>query len=476
MTTPQRELHLGLMFWAGGTHPAGWRMPSSKPDAAFDIEFLQYVTQLAEAAKFDFLFLGDRLATDPELQTTNPAQMSRLEPFVSAASLAAATSRIGIVVTANPTYYDPYTVARLIASLDHLSKGRASWNIVTGADAIAAANFSRDEHWETQKRYDWADEFVDVVKGLWDTFEDDAFMRDPESGRFVDPSKVHQLNHRGRYFSVDGPLNVARPVQGHPVILHAGTSERSRELGARDADVIFAGQPTIGAAQAYYADIKSRAKKYGRTEHEISILPGLTPIVAETTEEAVAIYDHLNSLLVLDPEDIAVGEVRYGGLGREKHRNLARVSGLIGVDVRGRDHAEPVDQQTFDASNDEGKRLFAEITRRTRRTIGGEKPIIYRDLIHGASLGGAIVVGNPDEVADYIQHWYDAKAADGFNIFPAYIPGAVEAFTTLVVPVLQARGIYRKDYSGPTFRDHLKLDRPPNRFTASGRVKISEVA
>jgi alkanesulfonate monooxygenase SsuD/methylene tetrahydromethanopterin reductase-like flavin-dependent oxidoreductase (luciferase family) len=192
---PNRELHFGLMFWATGTHSAGWRYPGSRADGAYDIEFIQENTKVVERAKFDFLFLGDRLATDPALAATNPAQMSRLEPFVAGSAIAAATSHIGICVTANPTYYDPYTLARLLASLDHLSKGRASWNLVTGADAIAAANFSRDEHWETEKRYDWADEFVDAVRDLWDSWEDDAFIRDKETGRFVDESRVHAINH-----------------------------------------------------------------------------------------------------------------------------------------------------------------------------------------------------------------------------------------------------------------------------------------
>lgn len=445
MSKRKRELHLGLMFWAGGTHPSGWRHPSSRVDAAFDIAFLQHVTQLAEEAKFDFLFLGDRLASDHRLQTTNPSQMSRLEPFVSGASLAAATSRIGIVVTANPTYYDPHNVARLFASLDHLSGGRASWNLVTGADEIAAANFSRDAHWDTEKRYDWADEFVSVVKGLWDS---DA---------------VTPLDHKGRYFDVAGPLNIRRPPQGYPVILHAGTSDRSRELGARDADVIFAGQADIESAKAYYADIKARARKYGRDGDEIAILPGLTPIVAETTEEAVAIFDQLNALIALDPEGDAGEAGRFGSLGRMgKRRNLAAVSEAIGVDVRNRDRDAPVDSQVLTNANDQGRRLFADITRLTRRDVHGANRMTYRDLIIGLTGIGAAVVGNAREVADHIELWFEERAADGFNIFPAYVPAAVESFTGLVVPELQRRGIYRTEYSGRSFRDHLGLAKPEN--------------
>jgi FMN-dependent oxidoreductase (nitrilotriacetate monooxygenase family) len=389
------------MFWATGTHAAGWRYPGSRADGAYDVGFIQDVTRHVEDAKFDFLFLGDRLVTDPALAKTNPAQMSRLEPFTAGSAIAAATSKIGIVVTANPTYYDPYTVARLFASLDHLSHGRASWNLVTGADALAAGNFSRPEHWETEKRYDWADEFVDVVRALWDSWEDDALVWDRDSGRAVTESKVHSINHHGPYFDVDGPLNVTRPPQGQVVLLHAGTSDRSRELGAREADVIFAQGPDIKAAREYYADVKERAARYGRSPDEIHILPGLSVIVAETTREAVAIRDRLNGLLpVVDSKP----EVRDGALGQA---------------------SRPRDDWGF--------------------------------------------TGNTTEVADYIEEWFVTKAADGFNLFPPFVPGSVEAFTELVVPELQKRGLYRTEYTGSTFRDHLGLAKPSNRFQHTAR-------
>jgi FMN-dependent oxidoreductase (nitrilotriacetate monooxygenase family) len=391
-----RQMHLGLMFWATGTHAAGWRYPGSRADGAYDIGFIQDVTRLVEDAKFDFLFLGDRLFTDPALAKTNPAQMSRLEPFTAASAIAAATSKIGIVATANPTYYDPYNLARLLASLDHVSRGRASWNLVTGADANAASNFSRSEHWETEKRYDWADEFVDVVRALWDSWEDDAIAADPRTGVYVDESKVHPINHRGRYFSVAGPLNVARPPQGQVVLLHAGTSDRSRELGAREADVIFAAGGTIESAREYYGDVKDRAARYGRGPEEIHILPSLSVIVAKTRREAVAIRDRLDSLLPVVEDK---REVRAGALGQATKRR-----------------------------DDWG------------------------------------ITGDATQVADYMQEWFENGAADGFNIFPPFVPGSVEAFTELVVPELQRRGLYRTEYAGSTFRDHLGLPRPRNRF------------
>jgi FMN-dependent oxidoreductase (nitrilotriacetate monooxygenase family) len=407
---PNRQLHFGLMFWATGTHSAGWRYPGSRADGAYDIEFIQEMTKVAERAKFDFLFLGDRLATDPAMATTNPAQMSRLEPFVAGSAIAAATTHIGIAVTANPTYYDPFTLARLLASLDHLSKGRASWNLVTGADAIAAANFSRDEHWETEKRYDWADEFVDTVRDLWDSWEDDAFLRDKELGRFIDESKVHAIDHHGRYFDVAGPLNVARPPQGQVILLHAGTSDRSRELGAREADVIFAAGPNFEAAKEYYSDIKTRAATYGRHASEIQILPALQVTVAETTAEANRIFDRLEELRPQAIVPVAGQRSREGALGQSE-----------------------------------------------RATPRG-------------------LVGNPREVADYIEEWFVEEACDGFNVFPNYVPGAVEAFAELVIPELQRRGLFRREYTGTTFRDHLNLSKPPNRYAAGQRSTAPEPA
>ena len=272
--------------------------------------------------------------------------------------------------------------------------------MVTGADADAALNFSRSEHWETEKRYDWADEFVDVVRALWDSWEDDAIVADPRSGVYVDESKVHPINHHGRHFHVAGPLNVARPPQGQVVLLHAGTSDRSRELGAREADVIFAAGGTIESAREYYGDVKERAGRYGRGPQEIHILPSLSVIVAETRREAVAIRDRLDGLLPVVADRPGV---RQGALGQAT---------------------------------------------RPRQDWG--------------------ITGDPVEVADYMQEWFENGAADGFNLFPPFVPGSVQAFTDLVVPELQRRGLYRTEYAGSTFRHHLGLPRPRNRFEQAG--------
>lgn len=447
-----RELHLGLMFWATGTHAAGWRHPDARADAAYDISLIQEVSQIVERAKFDFVFLGDRLATEPSLQHSNPAQISRLEPYATAAAIAAATTHVGVVVTANPTYSDPYGIARLMSSLDQVSGGRAAWNLVTGADSAAAFNFGRSAHWDTTQRYDWAEECLQVVRDLWDS------GADPHGGR------SRRIEHRGRFFSVDGPLDVGRPPQGQVVLFNAGTSDRSRELGAREADIVFAGkQPTLEQRQEYYADIKARAARYGR-EDQVFILPGLTPIVAPSTEQAVALHDQLNSLLVLDPEE-EVGElVRAGGIGEGHRRNLTSASQVFGVDLRGNSLTAEVPAETLAAVSEEGARRLAEITRLTRRTVDGPNRITYGDLVHATPAElSHVVVGNPEEVADMIQEWFECSAADGFNIYPAYVPGSVTTFTELVVPELQRRGLYRKEYRGSTLRAHLGLPVPARR-------------
>ncbi|MFF1465142.1 LLM class flavin-dependent oxidoreductase [Streptomyces sp. NPDC058330] len=448
----ERELHLGLMFWATGTHAAGWRHPDARADAAYDIGLIQEISAEAERAKFDFVFLGDRLASDPSLQHSNPAQISRLEPYATATAIAAATSHIGVVVTANPTYSDPYSIARLMASLDHVSAGRAAWNLVTGADQAAAYNFGRDEHWDTAKRYAWAQECVGLVRDLWDSGADGA------------GGETRPVGHRGTYFSVDGPLDVARPPQGQVVLFNAGTSDQARELSAREADIVFAGpQPTFELRKEYYADIKARAARYGRAD-QVTILPGLTPIVAPTTREAVELHDLLNSLAVLAPEEKPGEVVRKGGIGEGHVRNRSSAGRLFGVDLQGKDLAAEVPAETLAAVSEEGAHRLAEITRLTRRTADGPRRITYGDLVHATpSELSHTVVGNPEEVADMIQEWFEEEAADGFNIYPAYVPGSITTFNELVVPELQRRGLFRKDYGGSTLRDHLKLPLPPRR-------------
>lgn len=468
-----RTLHLGYMYWSNGTHPAGWRLPEAVHDRGFDGGYLTELAQLAEAGTFDFFFFGDRLATGPEYQFTNTSVLARIEPFTAASYIATATSRIGIVVTANPTYYEPFNLARLTASLDHISAGRASWNIVTGADQRAAANYSRTEHGDASARYDRADEFVDVVRGLWDSWEDDAFIRNAETGEFVAADRIHPLNHRGGAFRVRGPLNMARPPQGQLVVLHAGTSDRSRDLGAREADVLFAASATIEQGREYAEDIRRRAAGFGRDTSKIAILPGLTPIVAETRQAARALYDRLNDLLVLDDD------IRYGGRGpgdrsgtgsapREAQgpgrRNLAALSQRVGTDLTARRLEDPVDRATAGRFAPAGRILLDTTAARTGRAVGGDDPLTVRDLLNTHIVGGHVVVGGPADIADYIQAWFESGACDGFNIQSAFLTEQLRSFVELVVPELRGRGLFRTEYTGHTLREHLGLSRPANRW------------
>jgi alkanesulfonate monooxygenase len=473
-----RQIHLGYMYWANGTHPAGWRFPGAQYDRAFDAEYIVQLAQLAEDAKFDFFFFGDRLATGVEYEHTNTSVLARIEPFTTASYLATRTKKIGLVVTANPTYYEPFNLARLMSSLDHITRGRASWNIVTGADGRAAFNYGRPEHGDATARYDRADEFVQIVRGLWDSWEDGAFVHDVETGRFVDGSKIHPLNHKGKTFSVRGPLNIARSPQGQPVILHAGTSDRSRNLGALEADVIFAGASTIDMGKAYSTDIRARAQSHGRDPSQVFIMPGLTPIVGETIEEARHIYDTLNSLLVLD-EDIRFGGLKHSDwilqdnqepVRREDYglgvRNIGALSQRIGVDLTSLDLDDRLSAEDALRLNPAGKHILATVRARTGREIAGRNPIRIRDLLYSHIVGGHFIVGDPTGIADYIQSWFDQGASDGFNIQSAYLFDQLIKFKDLVVPVLQVRGLFRIDYDGATLRDHLGLSRPQNRLIA----------
>lgn len=471
------QLHLGYMYWANGTHPAGWRYPGAESARAFDADQIVELAQLAERAKLDFFLFGDRLATGPEYQYTNTSVIARTEPFTAAAYVATLTSRIGLVVTANPTYYEPYNLARLTASLDYITAGRASWNLVTGADPRAAANYSRSEHGDADARYDRADEFVDLVRGLWDSWEDGAFIRDKRTGEFVDPSKIHRVDHAGPAFRVAGPLNVARPPQGHPVLVHAGTSERSRQLAAREADVIFTGAATLADGVEYATDVRRRAAELGRDGDQILILPGLTPIVAPTLARARSLYDELNALIVLDDD------IRFGGRGPggwpagpgadpkgltegvdRGHRNLGALSQRIGLEITSEPLDATVAAQTPSRLTPAGRELVTAAAERSGRAPGVD--LTWRDVLYAYIVSAHVVVGSATEIADYIERWLAAGAADGFVIQSAFLPQQLEAFVELVIPELRRRGLHRAEYTGRTLRDHLGLARPHNRFAA----------
>jgi FMN-dependent oxidoreductase (nitrilotriacetate monooxygenase family) len=470
--TTSRQLHLGYMYWVNGTHWGGWRHPNAPQGGAFDFEYALRAARTVEQAKFDFFFLGDTLPGDivrEQWRTTH--NTGRLEPFTLASQLALQTTRIGLAVTAHPTYYDPYILARLTSSLDHLSGGRVSWNVVLGASDIAARNFGlADLGGET--RYERADEFIEVVKRLWDSIEDDAYLQDKESGRFIDDSKIHRLNWRGKHFSVEGTLPLRRPPQGHPPLLYAGASELSRQLTAKHGDINFTGPKTIEQSIAFNEDVRARASALGRDPGHIFFLPGITPIIGDTRSAAVALYDELNSYLPLDDDVVWGGRdaahwaqqaAASGGRGPLEHgtRNLGALSARVGADLTplALDATLPAALRT--ELNAYGQHLLELVFERTGRTIGGSPAASVADLLYSAIIDGfPVLVGTPDDVADELEEWFTTGAADGFNIQSPSLWDQLDRFTNQVVPVLQRRGLFRREYTSDTFRGHFGLPRP----------------
>jgi alkanesulfonate monooxygenase len=356
-------------------------------------------------------------------------------------ALAATTTHIGFVATASTTYEEPYLLARKFASLDHISKGRAAWNVVTTGNENAAGNFGKEEHPAHPLRYERAEEFIDVAKGLWDSFEDDAFLRDKESGVYSDPHKLHALNHKGKHFSVAGPLNISRPPQGYPVIVQAGASDAGRELAARTAEVIFTAWQALDEAQAFYRDVKGRMAKYGRHPDELKIMPGISPVVGRTQEEADAKYRELQDLI-------------HPSVGRGILQRF-----FPGVDLLQYDLDGP--PPTFaDSTNGNTSRLalVTELAQREKLTLRQ----LYQRL--AGARGHRVVVGTPQKVADEIEAWFRNEGADGFNVMPPVLPASLDDFVELVIPELQRRGIFRTEYDGRTLRENLGLARPQNQF------------
>ncbi|MGI6851026.1 NtaA/DmoA family FMN-dependent monooxygenase [Mesorhizobium sp. 1B3] len=445
----KRQLHLGFTIWPSGFHPAGWRLPQARIDGNSNRDFYKRMAQLAERGKFDFFFIGDQVVGLPEWQYERPNQVLRPEALSLAGFVAGVTEKIGIVTTVNVTYADPYSVARATATLDHLSGGRIGWNIVTGEAEAAAGNYNRKEHWDNTRRYEWANEFVEVVKGLWDSWEEDARVADKVTGVFIDQTKVHRIDYRGEFFSIDGPLNAERPVQGQIPLVNAGRSDRSIELGARYSDIKFTNSSTLGleGAKRYYADLKARATREGRDPDHQFIIPGIVVYTAETSDAAHALYRQIQELwqIPIDFTDLSQG---------------------IGVDVTG----YAADTRLPDVPE------FAQLAPQAQEYVRiakeqyGSDDISLADLYRSYRRRGAFkeIVGDPREIADVLELWFNERAVDGFMIFPPYVEGALESFVDLVIPELQRRGIFRTDYTGSTLRDHFGLARPTERFIARG--------
>jgi FMN-dependent oxidoreductase (nitrilotriacetate monooxygenase family) len=438
--TAARQLKLVAFMRPASIHTGAWRYPGAYRDANFDLAHTVRLARALEAAKFDAFFMADHLAVlnMPVEALKRSHTVTSFEPFTLLSALAMVTERIGLVATASTTFDQPFHVARRFASLDHISGGRAGWNIVTTSNPDAARNFGLEDHVEHDERYDRAREFHDVVTGLWDSFADDAFVRDAESGVYVDPGRMHVLNHEGPHLSVRGPLNIARPVQGWPVIVQAGASEAGRRLAAETAEAVFAAQPTLEAGRRFYADLKGRMERLGRPRDRMRILPGAFVVVGDTVAEARAKRARLDGLVHADSA-------------------IASLSVALGHDVSGLDPDGPLPEIPETNASRSSRERALELARREGLTV--------RELAQRlGGYAGLAFVGTPATIADEMEEWLATGAADGFTVMFPYLPGGLDDFVGRVVPELQRRGLFRREYEGRTLRDHLGLPRPPNRF------------
>ena len=437
-----KQLHLGAFMRPVSIHTGAWRYPGALPDANFSLAAIQRFIRSLEAAKFDYFFMADHLGVLnlPRQALMRSHTVTSFEPFTLLSALAGVTERIGLVATASTTYDEPFHVARRFASLDHISGGRTGWNVVTTSNPDSSRNFGLETQPDHAARYHRAREFHDVVTGLWDSFADDAFVMDAAKGIYFDPARMRALNHKGEHFSVTGPLNIARPVQGWPVIFQAGASDPGRQLAAETAEAVFAAESTLEGSKAYYDDVKGRAATVGRNPNHIKIMPAVFLVVGDTVEEAHAKRAKLDSLVHYDS-------------------GIHSLSGMLGHDVSGFEPDGPLPDIPESNASKSSRRFMIELARAENLTI--------RQLAAKAgSYGGLAFVGTAKTIADEMQHWLEQGACDGFTTMFPYLPEGLEDFAGKVVPELQARGLFRTEYEGETLRDHLGLPRPDNRFFA----------
>lgn len=448
---PNDEMKLGLFLVQAGYHEGAWRDPSVPANGGVDIDHYSSLAAIAEGAAFHFVFLAD----SPSVAEQDPAIIARVsrndgfEPITLLSALSSRTQDIGLVATATTTYHQPYHLARMLCSLDHLSRGRAAWNIVTSGYKLEAANFGNNELPDHDTRYARAREFVEVVKGLWDTWNDDAFIRDKQSGIFVDTTKLHLLNHRGEHFSVRGPLNIARPPQGYPVLVQAGASDAGIAFAAEIGEVVFTAEPSLENGKRHYANLKQKTRALGREDDQVLVMPGIVPIVGRTKQEA---FEKLKRLQSYTHIDVLIGIA---------DRWLGLVTDLRSMDL---DSLVP---ETLPRTN------FIQSRQKVLLELAVRQKFTWRQLIRlvSDSHGHLMVVGTPDEIANTMIDIFDQRAADGFNVLPAIIPSGLKDFVELVVPELRRRGKFRSRYSGQTLRENLGLKRPLNRFTQAGVIK-----
>ena len=428
-------------------HTSAWRYPGAYPDANFNFQHYVRFIQTLERGCFDAFFMADHLAVlnMPMAALQRSATVTSFDPLTLLPALAALTARIGLIATASTSYNDPYHIARKFASLDHISGGRAGWNVVTSANPHEALNFGREEHLDHAARYRRAREFYEVVTGLWDSWADDAFIRDVEQGVYFDPERLHVLAHKGDDFSVRGPLNVARPIQGWPVIVQAGSSEAGRQLAAETAEMVFSADVALDIAQAFYADVKGRMAAVGRDPEHLKIMPGAFVVVGNSLTEAEDRKRHLDSLVHPDS-------------------GISSLSVLLGCDARAFDLDGPLPEiPESNASRSSRDKLV---------TMARTRNMTVRQLAQwvGGAFGILEMIGTPTMIADQMQEWLESRACDGFNVMFPHLPAGLDDFVDHVVPELQRRGIFRTHYQGHTLRSHLGLPRPANRYFPTPRA------
>jgi FMN-dependent oxidoreductase (nitrilotriacetate monooxygenase family) len=440
MNAERRELHLNAFLMEAGHHEAAWRLPQSNPHADFDLSHWIALARLAEAAKFDSLFLADGPALIGTGEFRPPGQ---LEPLTLLTALAQHTSRIGLIATVSSTYNEPYNLARRLASVDHVSGGRAGWNIVTSATGAEAANFGLDDRPDHAARYARADEFLSVAKALWDSWEAGAVIADKATGRYADTAKLHRVDHAGEWFRVAGPLNVARPPQGHPLLVQAGSSDDGKAFAARHAEAIFTAHQTYDRAADFYTDIKARTAAAGRDPAAVLVLPGIVPFLGSTEAEARATAAEFDELRVTE----------FG---------LRALASVFETDPEVFSLDEPLPDVILARPPLEGTQsradLIIELAVRERLTV--------RDILSrlGGGRGHFTFVGTPEQAADTMLAWFEGGAADGFNVMAPALPSQLEVFVEHVLPIMRRKGLFREEYRGTTLREHYGLPVPPNQF------------
>ena len=439
----QHKMRLGTFLAGTGSNMASWRHPNAVTDGPINLDYYRKLTRKAEAAKLDFVFFGDGLYIS---EKSHPIFLNRFEPLTLLAALAMDTTHIGLAATLSTSYSDPFTVARQFASIDHISNGRAGWNIVTSPLEGSALNYSKSEHPQHDLRYRMADEFVEITKGLWDSWEDDAFTRDKEAGVFFDPEKMHRLNHKGEFFSVQGPLNISRSKQGRPVLIQAGSSEAGKNFASKVADAVFTGQSSLEGAAEFYRDVKARAVKHGRDANEILILPGCAPIVGRTPGEAEEKYQEIANLVVIEDA------LNY--LGRYFNDMDFSIYGL---------------DDPFPDLGDFARNGWESTTDRIKQ-LAKDENLTLREMALRSTTPKPPFIGTPEQIADTMQGWFEAGAADGFMMNAAVLPDGFDDFIDHVLPILKDRGLFRTEYESDTLHGNLGLPKPANRYTAARKT------